>query len=55
MKTYVAKPQTVKRDWCLVDATDKTLGRLAAEIAIRLRLTRDHYIKHISDPRIQTQ
>ena len=31
MKTYVAKPQTVERDWCLVDATDKTLGRLASE------------------------
>ena len=37
MKTYVAKPQTVGRDWCLVDATDKTLGRLAAELASRLR------------------
>ena len=37
MKTYVAKPQTVQRDWALVDATDKTLGRLAAEIASRLR------------------
>jgi large subunit ribosomal protein L13 len=37
MKTYVAKPQTVTRDWRLVDATDKTLGRLAAEIASRLR------------------
>ena len=37
MKTYVAKPQTVTRDWCLVDATDKTLGRLATEIASRLR------------------
>jgi large subunit ribosomal protein L13 len=37
MKTYVAKPQTVERDWCLVDATDKTLGRLAAELASRLR------------------
>jgi large subunit ribosomal protein L13 len=37
MKTYVAKPQTVKRDWCLVDATDKTLGRLATELASRLR------------------
>ena len=37
MKTYVAKPQTVTRDWCLVDATDKTLGRLASEIASRLR------------------
>jgi len=37
MKTYVAKPQTVTRDWCVVDATDKTLGRLAAELASRLR------------------
>ena len=37
MKTYVAKPQTVERDWCVVDATDKTLGRLAAELAHRLR------------------
>ena len=37
MKTYVAKPQTVERDWCLVDATDKTLGRLASELASRLR------------------
>ncbi len=37
MKTYSAKPQTVKRDWHVVDATDKTLGRLATEIASRLR------------------
>jgi large subunit ribosomal protein L13 len=37
MKTYVAKPQTVQRDWHLVDATDKTLGRLAAVVASRLR------------------
>jgi len=37
MKTYVAKPHTVQRDWCLVDATDKTLGRLAVELASRLR------------------
>ncbi len=37
MKTYVAKPQTVERDWFLVDATDKTLGRLATELASRLR------------------
>ena len=37
MKTYVAKPKTVERDWCLVDATDKTLGRLATELASRLR------------------
>ncbi|MGQ8367158.1 50S ribosomal protein L13 [Glaciecola sp. 1036] len=37
MKTFVAKPETVERDWYVVDATDKTLGRLAAEIATRLR------------------
>lgn len=37
MKTYSAKPETVKRDWFLIDATDKTLGRLSTEIARRLR------------------
>ena len=37
MKTFTAKPETVKRDWYVVDATGKTLGRLATELAIRLR------------------
>jgi len=37
MKTYNAKPETVKRDWYVVDADGKTLGRMAAEIAHRLR------------------
>ncbi len=37
MKTFVAKPQTIKREWCVVDATDKTLGRLASQLAHRLR------------------
>lgn len=37
MKTYTAKPQTVTRDWYVVDATNKTLGRLATELARRLR------------------
>ncbi len=37
MKTFSAKPETVRRDWYVVDATDKTLGRLASEIAKRLR------------------
>ncbi|MFT3928693.1 MAG: 50S ribosomal protein L13 [Spongiibacteraceae bacterium] len=37
MKTFSAKPEAVQRDWYLVDATGKTLGRLAAEIAARLR------------------
>jgi large subunit ribosomal protein L13 len=37
MKTFVAKPHEVKRDWYVVDAEGKTLGRLAAELASRLR------------------
>ena len=37
MKTYSARPQDVRREWHLVDATDKTLGRLATEVAHRLR------------------
>ncbi|QIQ21874.1 50S ribosomal protein L13 [Zophobihabitans entericus] len=37
MKTFSAKPETVKRDWYVVDATGKTLGRLATELARRLR------------------
>lgn len=37
MKTYVAKPETVKRDWFIVDAEGKTLGRIATQIASRLR------------------
>ena len=37
MKTYSAKSHEVKRDWYIVDATGKVLGRVAAEIARRLR------------------
>ncbi|MBV1879995.1 MAG: 50S ribosomal protein L13 [Pseudomonadales bacterium] len=37
MKTYSAKAETVKRDWYIVDAEGKTLGRLASELASRLR------------------
>ncbi len=37
MKTFVATPSTINRDWYLVDADGKTLGRLASEIAFRLR------------------
>ncbi|TGD72116.1 50S ribosomal protein L13 [Mangrovimicrobium sediminis] len=37
MKTYSAKAEEVSRDWFVVDAADKTLGRLASEIAHRLR------------------
>lgn len=37
MKTFSAKAHEVRRDWFVVDAADKTLGRLASEIARRLR------------------
>ena len=37
MKTISAKPDGVKRDWFVVDATNKTLGRLCTELAHRLR------------------
>lgn len=35
--TFTAKPESVSRDWYVVDAEGKTLGRIATEIAIRLR------------------
>ena len=37
MKTFSAKSHEVKRDWFIVDATGKVLGRVAAEVARRLR------------------
>jgi len=37
MKTISAKPETVQHDWFVIDAEGKTLGRMAVEIATRLR------------------
>ncbi|MFT6908161.1 MAG: large subunit ribosomal protein L13 [Oleiphilaceae bacterium] len=37
MKTLSAKPESVRRDWYVVNAAGKTLGRLSSEIASRLR------------------
>ena len=37
MKTFSARAETVERNWYVVDAADKPLGRLASEIAQRLR------------------
>ena len=48
MKTFSAKPADVRRDWYVVDATGKTLGRLATEIARRLRgKHKPEYTPHI--------
>lgn len=37
MRTVSAKPAEVKREWLVIDATDKVLGRVASEVALRLR------------------
>jgi len=37
MKTFSAKNETVKRDWYVIDASGKTLGRLSSQLALRLR------------------
>ena len=37
MKTYMAKPEDCSRDWYVVDASDQVLGRLASQVAMRLR------------------
>ena len=48
MKTYSAKTGEVNQAWFIVDATDKTLGRLASEIAHRLRgKHKQEYTPHI--------
>ena len=48
MKTYTAKPSDIKQDWYVVDASGKILGRLATEIARRLRgKHKPEYTPHI--------
>ena len=48
MKTVSAKKATYRRDWYVVDATDKVLGRIATEIANRLRgKHKPEYTPHI--------
>src|SRR5512140_3396065 len=37
MKTFSAKPQDIKQDWYVIDAQNLVLGRLASQIALRLR------------------
>ncbi len=48
MKTFMLRKEDVKRDWYLVDATGKTLGRLASEIAkILMGKNKPTYTPHI--------
>jgi large subunit ribosomal protein L13 len=48
MKTFVAKPSNIERNWLIVDAKDQRLGRLATRIADNLRgKTKPTYTPHI--------
>lgn len=48
MKSYMARPQQVERKWHVIDAEDKTLGRLASEIARILRgKNKPQYTPHV--------
>jgi large subunit ribosomal protein L13 len=48
MKTFSAKPKEVRREWFVIDATDKVLGRLATQVATRLRgKHKPEYTPHI--------
>jgi len=48
MKTYSARPDLVKRSWYVIDAGGKTLGRLATEIAKRLKgKHKPEYTQHV--------
>ena len=48
MKTYMASPSTIEREWYVVDAADQTLGRLAAQVASVLRgKNKPTYTPHI--------
>ena len=48
MKTISTRPQDAEREWFVVDADGKTLGRLSSEIAARLRTTTHMVKKHLS-------
>ena len=48
MKSFMASPSTIEREWYVVDATGHTLGRLASEIATILRgKNKPTYTPHI--------
>ncbi|MBR1931168.1 MAG: 50S ribosomal protein L13, partial [Lachnospiraceae bacterium] len=49
MKTFMASPATIDRKWYVVDATDKTLGRLASEVAKVLRGKNKAIFTHHND------
>ena len=47
-KTFIAKKEEVQRDWHIIDATDKVLGRMASRIAMVLQgKTKPTYTPHV--------
>ncbi len=48
IKTYIAKKENIQRDWYVIDATDKVLGRMASRIAMVLQgKTKPTYTPHV--------
>ena len=48
IKTFIAKKENIQRDWHLIDATDKVLGRMASRIAMILQgKTKPIYTPHV--------
>jgi LSU ribosomal protein L13P len=48
IKTYIAKKENIQRDWYVIDATDKVLGRMASRIAMILQgKTKPIYTPHV--------
>ena len=55
MKSFMASPSTITRDWYVVDATGHTLGRLASEVASVLRgKNKPIFTPHMEDRCIQS-
>ena len=55
MQTYMANPDKIERKWYVVDATDKTLGRLTSEIAKVLRGKINQFIHRTSTQEIRNR
>ncbi|MBC8550425.1 MAG: 50S ribosomal protein L13 [Candidatus Brocadiales bacterium] len=48
IKTFIAKKEDIQRDWYVIDATDKVLGRMASRIAMILQgKTKPIYTPHV--------
>ena len=53
MKTFTATPDNIKRDWYVVDATYKVLGRLATELLPDGELRSDPFVQFLANCRLK--